>query len=129
MNANILLSYWFTVSPVCKCGHFILHIPSCKENKLLSTLLTVLGSTAIESASAVTDKRSTRGIFFNYQPVVVRWNEKIHIACLDEDGEPVRECEWRVPRRLLTDVFLQNACMKCPLSVKVSQRIQNVRMP
>ena len=53
-----------------------------------------------------------------------RWNEKIHIACLDEDGEPVENCAWKVPRHHLTPVWLETMCLKCPLQVKVGYSVE-----
>lgn len=49
-----------------------------------------------------------------------RWNETIHIACLDEDGEDVKDCAWKVPRRRLSPIWLQTMCLSCPMHVKVS---------
>eukprot|EP00904_Undaria_pinnatifida_P007369 jgi/Undpi1/3762/HiC_scaffold_16.g07131.m1 len=47
------------------------------------------------------------------------WTEKIHIACLDEDGEPAKNCAWKVPRHHLTPIWLETMCLKCPMHVKV----------
>lgn len=51
-----------------------------------------------------------------------RWTEKIHIACLDEDGEPAKNCAWKVPRHHLTPIWLETMCLKCPMHVKVGCR-------
>ncbi|CAM9720967.1 unnamed protein product [Ectocarpus sp. 6 AP-2014] len=47
------------------------------------------------------------------------WNEKIQIACMDKDGEPIQGCAWKVPRRRLTEVVLRNMCLTCPEHVKI----------
>lgn len=49
-----------------------------------------------------------------------RWNERIDVACMDSDGEPMLGCAWRVPRHRLTEVALQTMCLTCPAHVKVS---------
>eukprot|EP00903_Cladosiphon_okamuranus_P013542 g12614.t1 len=47
------------------------------------------------------------------------WNEKINIACMDTDGEPMLGCAWRVPRHRLTEVALRTMCLACPAHVKI----------
>ncbi|CAM9633076.1 unnamed protein product [Hapterophycus canaliculatus] len=47
------------------------------------------------------------------------WNEKIQIACMDKDGEPMLGCAWNVPRRRLTDAVLQSMCLRCPAHIKI----------
>ena len=64
------------------------------------------------------DFENTRTHTFLYG-LVTRWNEKIQIACLDEDGEPMLGCAWRVSRHRLTEAALQNMCLTCPAQIKV----------
>ncbi|CAM9669143.1 unnamed protein product [Scytosiphon promiscuus] len=47
------------------------------------------------------------------------WNEKIQLACMDKDGEPMPGCAWKVPRRRLTQAVLQSMCLNCPARIKI----------
>eukprot|EP00752_Nemacystus_decipiens_P009142 g8165.t1 len=47
------------------------------------------------------------------------WNEKIKIACIDIDGEPMEGCAWKVPRHRLTEATLKTMCLTCPAHLKI----------